>query len=70
MTRQMRMFLGNRASGAESPSVAGICRAFESFAGIAAKDLDCALNAALDCGVELPATQTARSLIRRTYLTQ
>jgi 3-hydroxyisobutyrate dehydrogenase-like beta-hydroxyacid dehydrogenase len=68
MTPQMRMFLDNRARGAESPAAAGIHREFESFAAIAEKDLDCALSAALDCGVELPATQMARTLIRRTYL--
>ena len=68
MTKTMRAFLENRTHGPAKYGEAVMRRAFERFAGIAEKDLDCALGAAADCGVELPAGTLARELIRGVYL--
>jgi 3-hydroxyisobutyrate dehydrogenase len=68
MTKTMLAFLENRTHGPAKYGEATMRRAFESFAGIAEKDLDCALGTAADCGIELPAGTLARQLIRDVYL--
>ena len=70
MTKTMLAFLENRTHGPAKYGAETMRRAFESFAGIAEKDLDCALGAAADSGIELPAGALARQLIRTVYLAQ
>jgi 3-hydroxyisobutyrate dehydrogenase-like beta-hydroxyacid dehydrogenase len=68
LTKTMRAFLDNREHGPARYGAETMRRAFTSFAGIAEKDLDCAIGAARDAGVELPAGELARALIRNVYL--
>ncbi|HQR02722.1 MAG: NAD(P)-dependent oxidoreductase [Proteobacteria bacterium] len=59
LTPTMAAFLGNR--GAAPPG------AFDAFATLAEKDLDCALQLAADVGVDLRAGLLARAEIGNTY---
>jgi len=64
-TPSMQGFMKNRLAMIDQPAARA---AFEGFAAIAEKDLDCALEAAGEAGLDLPGAALIRERIRDVYL--
>ncbi len=60
--------LGNTMMSAEQKPGEDVIKHFDVFGKLAEKDLDCALEAAGELGVNLPATQRLRDVVYRLFM--
>lgn len=68
VNESMHRFVSNRDALAESCSEEDMEQLFGVFGRLAEKDLDCALAAAGDLGVDLPSTRQLREVVYRMFM--